>query len=340
MTTVNVEQLLKTLNLPYKKSGNDAIIKCFNPNHKEKDPSMFVHLKTGMYHCFGCRIKGNILSFVKNSGQLTTEEAQEFIEDTEKGGTTEEEIHESMKVKMSSRTATKDFYPTVKELPTKEIQHNYYLEKKRGFTLEEIHKWNMKTVNDPRSGMHNHIYIPIYYNGILRTWFVRSTFGTQKKYGRELKKNEQTGELEVFGYPRKDIIFGLDNVPEDTKEIYGFEGIFDKIWFDRTRRQSVAFLGNKISMEQRQALRRFKSLVLGLDNDDASLFLVRDALQLAREMEIRIWTPPIGKKDANLCTLDEMLSQIYQEVPLTTFIQSERYVRWSLRQSNLQTLKR
>jgi DNA primase len=323
----NIEKILKDLDIPYKLAGNNARIKCLNPTHNEKDPSMFVHLDTGMYHCFGCGTKGSIFSLVKDKLNLTQEESYQYVVEQNKGGNTEEEVYQYLLDQMSKRTVKESSsLIEVKELNTIPITSNFYLEYQRGFTKEEIHKWNIRQVYSPREPYHNWIYIPIHFKGKLRTWFLRSTFSNRKIYGYHKEENT------IIGYPRKDILFGYDSIPLETTEIYGFEGIFDKIWFERTRKQTVAFLGNRISKEQRESLRRFKKLVLGLDNDNASLQLVEDALQLANTMEVYIWCPPVNKKDANECTLEEMIESSFKEVDISEFIQSERYLKWSLNQ--------
>ncbi|GEM_PF-6769100 len=326
MQNYNVEKILKDLNIAYKKSGNNARIKCLNPHHNEKEPSMFVHLDDGKFHCFGCGTKGNIFTLAKMELKLDDNEAKKYVIEQTKGGNTEEEVYNHLIEEMSKRSQKKECseFTEVRELDTLPITSNFYLEYQRGFTKEEIHRWNIRQVNTPRQPYHNWIYIPIYYKGKLRTWFIRSPLSNRKVYGYH-----KEGDT-VVGYPRKDILFGYDTIPFNTEEVYGFEGIFDKIWFERTRRQSLAFLGNRISKEQREALKRFKTLVLGLDNDNASLQLIEDALQLSSVLEVRVWCPPVSKKDANECTLEEMLESIFKEVDIAEFIKSERFLQWSL----------
>lgn len=60
-----VEDVLTEKKLYYRDSGKDYLIHCLNPKHDDSNPSMRVDKVTGMYHCFSCGYKGNIL---KDSG--------------------------------------------------------------------------------------------------------------------------------------------------------------------------------------------------------------------------------------------------------------------------------
>jgi len=59
---LTVEELLTKQNIFYIPSGRDFLIRCLNPEHDDSNPSMRVDKTTGIYHCFSCHFKGNILS--------------------------------------------------------------------------------------------------------------------------------------------------------------------------------------------------------------------------------------------------------------------------------------
>jgi DNA primase len=56
----DVEALLKEKGIPFNFSGHDLLIRCLNPEHPDKNPSLRVDKLTGMLHCFSCGFKGNI----------------------------------------------------------------------------------------------------------------------------------------------------------------------------------------------------------------------------------------------------------------------------------------
>ena len=55
-------ELLEKQNIPYKAQGRDFLIPCLNPAHEDTNPSMRVDSITGIFHCFSCGYKGNILT--------------------------------------------------------------------------------------------------------------------------------------------------------------------------------------------------------------------------------------------------------------------------------------
>jgi DNA primase len=55
-----VETLLTEKGIPFNFSGHDLLIRCLNPEHPDKNPSLRVDKLTGMLHCFSCGFKGNI----------------------------------------------------------------------------------------------------------------------------------------------------------------------------------------------------------------------------------------------------------------------------------------
>jgi len=57
---MNVEELLISKKLPFKKQGNDFVISCINPQHEDSHPSMRIDCVMGVFHCLSCGFKGNI----------------------------------------------------------------------------------------------------------------------------------------------------------------------------------------------------------------------------------------------------------------------------------------
>jgi DNA primase len=57
---MKVIDLIQERNLEYKVSGRDLLVKCLNPEHDDKNPSMRIDNITGIFNCFSCGFKGNI----------------------------------------------------------------------------------------------------------------------------------------------------------------------------------------------------------------------------------------------------------------------------------------
>lgn len=62
----------------YKIIGNELI--CLCPFHDEDTSSFNANLETGVYHCFGCGAKGNIITFVARIDYISKKEAWKKIE--------------------------------------------------------------------------------------------------------------------------------------------------------------------------------------------------------------------------------------------------------------------
>jgi DNA primase len=58
---MNVEKLLEQLKIEHISKGADYLVKCFNPEHEDSRPSMRVDKVSGMYNCFSCAHRGNLL---------------------------------------------------------------------------------------------------------------------------------------------------------------------------------------------------------------------------------------------------------------------------------------
>lgn len=60
---MNVEDLLLSKDIRYIPKGNDFEIRCLNPEHPDKNPSMRIDRVTGIFNCFSCGFKGNLFAF-------------------------------------------------------------------------------------------------------------------------------------------------------------------------------------------------------------------------------------------------------------------------------------
>ncbi|HEY5530844.1 MAG TPA: DNA primase [Candidatus Anoxymicrobiaceae bacterium] len=65
--------------VPLKKSGRQFRGPC--PFHKEKDPSFYVDPAKALFHCFGCKVGGNVFDFVMKLEGLKFSEAVERLAD-------------------------------------------------------------------------------------------------------------------------------------------------------------------------------------------------------------------------------------------------------------------
>ena len=59
---MNVEELLQSRGISYIPKGKDFVVRCLNPDHDDKNPSMRVDQIDGRFNCFACEFKGNLFS--------------------------------------------------------------------------------------------------------------------------------------------------------------------------------------------------------------------------------------------------------------------------------------
>ena len=57
-----VEELLKSRSLEFKPSGKDLVIRCLNPEHEDRNPSLRIDRTTGIFNCLSCGYSGNLFS--------------------------------------------------------------------------------------------------------------------------------------------------------------------------------------------------------------------------------------------------------------------------------------
>ena len=68
---MTVEELLKRKDIYFIPKGGDYLVRCLNPEHDDKNPSMRIDQLTGIYQCFSCGYKGNLFThFGEKANQL------------------------------------------------------------------------------------------------------------------------------------------------------------------------------------------------------------------------------------------------------------------------------
>jgi DNA primase len=59
--------LLNKHNVPYRESGRDLLVLCFNPEHDDTNPSMRIDKILGVYNCLSCGFKGSLYTYYDES---------------------------------------------------------------------------------------------------------------------------------------------------------------------------------------------------------------------------------------------------------------------------------
>ena len=68
---LEVATLLEQKSVKYIPKGKDYVVRCLNPDHDDRNPSMHIDQITGIFQCFSCGYKGNVFfHFGERANQL------------------------------------------------------------------------------------------------------------------------------------------------------------------------------------------------------------------------------------------------------------------------------
>ena len=59
---MNVQELLESKQIYFIPKGKDFVVRCLNPEHEDRNPSMRIDQIDGRFNCFSCEFKGNIFA--------------------------------------------------------------------------------------------------------------------------------------------------------------------------------------------------------------------------------------------------------------------------------------
>lgn len=76
----SVEDVIRKKNLDFVLTGGDFLIKCLNPEHNDRTPSLRVDRLSGMMHCFACRFKGNLFSYYGIRNNVVNQKTVKLLE--------------------------------------------------------------------------------------------------------------------------------------------------------------------------------------------------------------------------------------------------------------------
>jgi len=58
-----VVELLNSKGIDFRPSGKDYVIRCLNPDHEDRNPSLRIDKTTGIFNCLSCGYSGNLFDF-------------------------------------------------------------------------------------------------------------------------------------------------------------------------------------------------------------------------------------------------------------------------------------
>lgn len=92
---IALEYFLSLDGIEPKGTGNERTVSCFNPNHDDKTPSMSINVGKGVFHCHGCGISGNVITYLEKFARktMTGPEIRKALEDRGWSGAQIEAAH-------------------------------------------------------------------------------------------------------------------------------------------------------------------------------------------------------------------------------------------------------
>ena len=295
-----------------KRSGRNYFGLC--PFHNEKSPSFSVSPDKQIFHCFGCGVGGNVISFIskiegigfKEAIEVLAEKANIKLPTIDNNLDSKKEELKSKVYKVNSFTA--EFYhkrlyesssKTAQEYVKKRQLNNetlksfkigfsgkfdelYQALRNEGFKDEEILESGLVNKND------NGKYIDRYRNRLMIPIFDERNrviaFG-----GRVLddSKPKYINSPENIVYSKGRHLFGLNVAKKgETKRLLIVEGYMDAISLhQRGITNVVASLGTALTTQQGWLLRKnAEQVILGFDSDGAGQTAIMRAMEVMQNM--------------------------------------------------------
>lgn len=294
-----------------KRSGSNYIGLC--PFHNEKTPSFSVSPSKGIFHCFGCGIGGDVISFIMQKEGLTYPEAIKFLADklgiiVETNEVNKEKYEHRKKLYEINNDAKLFFY---KNLLINDIPKNYI--KKRELNNSMINKFVIGYADGKNS-----LYRYLLSKGHQKDDIIELGLVNQDKKGNLYDKfknrlmfpiDDIRGNIIGFGgrtliddkakymnspqslaYDKSKHIYGVSNLKNSTKvgKIILVEGYMDVVsltnyGFDF----AIASLGTSLTHDQAKLIKRYcKNIYICYDGDSAGQNATSRAIEIFKEQDI------------------------------------------------------
>jgi DNA primase len=313
--------------------GSKGMALC--PFHGEKTASMSFTDQENLFHCFGCKMGGDVFKYIQEINNLEFQDAVEFVADnygfklsyTDKG-----QNEDFKKYQSKMNTISGYFKETMKSKVSKKAVD--YLNS-RGFDSTDIKKYNVSFIDSDIEKFQKFCKKNEINNQDLKRLGFMSTNGNFLFKNRILFPilNIRTETiafggraLDDFGpkylnssesllYKKnKNLYFTTDFISSIKKKGYVFlvEGYFDVLALNKLGYSNVASpSGTALTTQQLNVLSRYtKKILLCFDNDEAGLAATERVLelrnQLGTKLEINCLNLPHNYKD---------LSELFEDNP-------------------------
>ena len=294
------------------KKGSNLFGLC--PFHHEKSPSFSVSPSKQMYHCFGCGVSGNVITFVMEYENYSFREAVEMLADRSGVKLPKMEYSKEAKAKADRKAALLEinklaanyFYYQLKQ-PQGKIGYDYLV--KRKLTDETIRRFGLGFSNKISDDLYRYLKSKGYEDELLKdTGLVTiEERGARDKFWNRVMFPIQDINHRVIGFGGRVMGDGEPkylNSPETMifdkrRNLYGLnfartartgniilcEGYMDVIAMHQAGfTQAVASLGTAFTVEQANLLHRYaENILLAYDSDGAGTKAALRGIGILRE---------------------------------------------------------
>ena len=294
-----------------KRAGSNYVGLC--PFHNEKTPSFSVSPSKGIFHCFGCGVGGDVISFIMQKEGLSYPEAIKFLADKlgilVETNEVNKEKYEHRKKLFEINNEAKLFY--YKNLLINDIPKEYI--KKRNLNNNLINKFIIGYA-DVKNSLYRHLLQKGYQkDDIIEVGLINQDekgnvydkFRNRLMFpiidirgnvigfgGRALadSRAKYMNSPQSLAYDKSKNVYGVSNLKNSTKvgKIILVEGYMDVIsltnyGFD----YAIASLGTSLTHDQAKLIKRYcKNIYICYDGDSAGQNATSRAIEIFKEQDI------------------------------------------------------
>lgn len=294
-----------------KRAGSNYVGLC--PFHNEKTPSFSVSPSKGIFHCFGCGVGGDVISFIMQKEGLSYPEAIKFLADKlgilVETNEVNKEKYEHRKKLFEINNEAKLFY--YKNLLINDIPKDYI--KKRNINNNLINKFIIGYA-DGKNSLYRHLLQKGYQkDDIIEVGLINQDekgnvydkFRNRLMFpiidirgnvigfgGRALadSRAKYMNSPQSLAYDKSKNVYGVSNLKNSTKvgKIILVEGYMDVIsltnyGFD----YAIASLGTSLTHDQAKLIKRYcKNIYICYDGDSAGQNATSRAIEIFKEHDI------------------------------------------------------
>ena len=294
-----------------KRAGSNYVGLC--PFHNEKTPSFSVSPSKGIFHCFGCGVGGDVISFIMQKEGMSYPEAIKFLADKlgilVETNEVNKEKYEHRKNLFEINNEAKLFY--YKNLLINDIPKDYI--KKRNLNNNLINKFIIGYA-DGKNSLYRHLLQKGYQkDDIIEVGLINQDekgnvydkFRNRLMFpiidirgnvigfgGRALadSRAKYMNSPQSLAYDKSKNVYGVSNLKNSTKvgKIILVEGYMDVIsltnyGFD----YAIASLGTSLTHDQAKLIKRYcKNIYICYDGDSAGQNATSRAIEIFKEQDI------------------------------------------------------